>query len=718
MTTESFPIRAESLLQHREFVRALARSLVRDEHSAQDVVQETWLEALRHPPRNAAALSGWLARVVRSRAQNVARGESRRVVRERSVAREELDESDEKLHERVAMQHKVVEAVLALKEPYKTVVLLHYYEGLSPSQIAARRNTPAGSVRAQLSRAHDLLRERLDAEFGGSRAAWSVGLAALARGRTGMALAAKVAALAAFAAAVAVPVVLWVSKPARELSLSLAVLEPSAATPAAIPSAAPEPGPEAIPPARVRSAVPSAPAAPQILPNDELESQPVRQLLQLAIHVQQTLRTKLLTPAEELKKTYASLLTLPDTGLAKLLHADQFGNYESNALGMRGAGSCFSFVTRKQGWDDEPDLQYEKGDFHVAGYGPGVLDLGERRLEDLPNTASPDPAGLGPQERASWEVHWADCGLTEKGVDPSYLERARGLKLPAPKTRIGHAYLVRGITHGAHDVLAAFTPIAQDEYGWTIAWRVLHTWPVQRNRGEMPDPLWIMPDPPAFLASQSVEALVDLFGRIRTVAQAKLFEMPAELKERIASLQGGERTGVARLLTRGRYDAVIEKRGGGCYYSFASGENDYDREPDIELEQGMYRSGFYGSNTGLLLDLGAIPIDSVGASAGKEPAGLNDRGREVWQFLWALKPVDGGRQARAISGDDEATSNRLELRRGVGAEVGHTYLLRSVLAGEHDVLAVFTTAARDEHGDWIAYRVIWNRKLATEPKPR
>jgi DNA-directed RNA polymerase specialized sigma24 family protein len=39
------------LLQHEPFVRALVRALVPDEARAQDVVQETWLTALRRPPR-------------------------------------------------------------------------------------------------------------------------------------------------------------------------------------------------------------------------------------------------------------------------------------------------------------------------------------------------------------------------------------------------------------------------------------------------------------------------------------------------------------------------------------------------------------------------------------------------------------------------------------------------------------------------------------------
>ena len=41
----------ESLLEHAAFVRRLARVLVLDDARAEDVLQQTWLNALEHPPR-------------------------------------------------------------------------------------------------------------------------------------------------------------------------------------------------------------------------------------------------------------------------------------------------------------------------------------------------------------------------------------------------------------------------------------------------------------------------------------------------------------------------------------------------------------------------------------------------------------------------------------------------------------------------------------------
>ena len=237
MSADSLSIPAESLLEHREFVRRLAQSLARDEHAAQDLVQETWLEALRRPPHSTSKLRAWLASVVRTRARNKARGEARRTSSEQAAAREEADRSEHRLRERFAMQHKVVEAVLALREPYKTVVLLRYYEGLSPSAIAARRGAPSGTVRAQLTRAHELLRERLDAEFGGERAAWSAWLLALARPR-GMALGPKLALVGALCLAAAIPAALHLASPSGKTAPPLAASRPRdlvAATPAVDP---------------------------------------------------------------------------------------------------------------------------------------------------------------------------------------------------------------------------------------------------------------------------------------------------------------------------------------------------------------------------------------------------------------------------------------------------------------------------------------------------
>ena len=164
------------LLAHAPWLRSLARSLVRDEAEAEDLVQDTWSAALASPPPPASPLGPWLARVLRNRARQDARGAGRRREREeRGAAGEGLPPSEE-LVERMELQRLLVEGVLALDEPYRGTVVLRYYEGLSAAEIARRRGLPAATVRSHLARALAQLREFLDRSRGG-RGAWAPALA-------------------------------------------------------------------------------------------------------------------------------------------------------------------------------------------------------------------------------------------------------------------------------------------------------------------------------------------------------------------------------------------------------------------------------------------------------------------------------------------------------------------------------------------------------------
>ncbi len=165
-------ITTELLLAHERFVHAVARDLLRDEHAAQDVVQDTWVQALQRGPQTLVALRSWLGRIATNRARDVQRSAIRRERRERDAMAGAATESVGDTASRLALQRDVVGAVLSLGEPYKSVVLLRYYHGLEPTEIAARLGGKPATVRTQLVRAHELLRERLDRDHGG-RAAWA-----------------------------------------------------------------------------------------------------------------------------------------------------------------------------------------------------------------------------------------------------------------------------------------------------------------------------------------------------------------------------------------------------------------------------------------------------------------------------------------------------------------------------------------------------------------
>ena len=71
-----------------------------------------------------------------------------------------------------------MQAVLALDEPWREVLLLRYVQGLEPAEIARRLGIPGSTVRNRLAHGLELVRARLDRQHGGERGAWSVVLLA------------------------------------------------------------------------------------------------------------------------------------------------------------------------------------------------------------------------------------------------------------------------------------------------------------------------------------------------------------------------------------------------------------------------------------------------------------------------------------------------------------------------------------------------------------
>ena len=205
--------------EHAGFVRRLARSLVRDESRADDVVQETWLAALEEPPRSTGdGLRGWLATVARNLARKAGRGDSRRKNRETSVARREATASVADTAERQEMLRLLTDGVLSLDEPYRTTILLSFYEGLSTREIAEQEGLPEPTVRSRKQRALTKLRERFDREHDGDRSAWCVGLVSLVAGKR---LAELELATAATASGVTLAEVFWMSTKLKVVAVAV-----------------------------------------------------------------------------------------------------------------------------------------------------------------------------------------------------------------------------------------------------------------------------------------------------------------------------------------------------------------------------------------------------------------------------------------------------------------------------------------------------------------
>ncbi|NVB85383.1 MAG: sigma-70 family RNA polymerase sigma factor [Kofleriaceae bacterium] len=170
----------QALLEHATWLRRLARTLVADSAVADDLVQDTYLAALRRPP--GGAVKPWLRTVVTNFARFRWRSDAHRGAREQGAAALDDDAapSSDVLLERHQTQQLLARLVGELEEPFRTTILLRYGEGLTPKEIARRAGIPAGTVRWRLKEAHDRLRVRLDAAHRGDRRAWIAALAPLA----------------------------------------------------------------------------------------------------------------------------------------------------------------------------------------------------------------------------------------------------------------------------------------------------------------------------------------------------------------------------------------------------------------------------------------------------------------------------------------------------------------------------------------------------------
>jgi RNA polymerase sigma-70 factor (ECF subfamily) len=175
--SEPAPVSFEELYAQRRWVHALALRLVRDPGAADDVAQQTWLAAIEDPPRP-GNLRGWLAAVVRSKAWKLRRGRERRARHEEMAAVGPRERPPEEVVASAEVQRRLVNAVMELDEPYRSTVLLRFFESVPPAEIARRTGVPHDTVKTRLRRATEMLRARLDREHGGDRRAWAVALLA------------------------------------------------------------------------------------------------------------------------------------------------------------------------------------------------------------------------------------------------------------------------------------------------------------------------------------------------------------------------------------------------------------------------------------------------------------------------------------------------------------------------------------------------------------
>ncbi len=167
----------EALLRNSQWLQELARSLVGDAFTAEDLLQEALSHAKKEAKWATGHLGGWVAGIVRNLAKQHFRKESRRIAREQEAAyRRALEHSLPQetqgapdpafLAQKVEVQQILAQQVLALDLPSREVLLLRYYGDRSTKQIAAQLNLEPSAVETRLRRARTRLRAQMEKTLG------------------------------------------------------------------------------------------------------------------------------------------------------------------------------------------------------------------------------------------------------------------------------------------------------------------------------------------------------------------------------------------------------------------------------------------------------------------------------------------------------------------------------------------------------------------------
>ncbi len=127
-----------------------------------DLVQEVFLLALRqlHALRDISRFGAWLATITRNRANDYFR---KSIPDERVTEPVEENHAASRSNDHAAEQQAamILTVVRALPEPYREPLILRLVEGMTGPEIAARTGLTHGSVRVNLCRGMQLLREKL-----------------------------------------------------------------------------------------------------------------------------------------------------------------------------------------------------------------------------------------------------------------------------------------------------------------------------------------------------------------------------------------------------------------------------------------------------------------------------------------------------------------------------------------------------------------------------
>lgn len=153
---------------HEDHVYRVARSMLKDQPTAQDVTQEVLVKLWEHQDElDEDGLGAWLTCVTRNACIDKLRARQRRrktiTVDSENVDRAESPgRSPDRHTEAEDLRDHVLDALDRVDDPYRRVVALRELQGLKYKEIAETLDMPLNTVKVYLHRGRKKLRAELD----------------------------------------------------------------------------------------------------------------------------------------------------------------------------------------------------------------------------------------------------------------------------------------------------------------------------------------------------------------------------------------------------------------------------------------------------------------------------------------------------------------------------------------------------------------------------
>ena len=153
--------------RHNQRIFRTVRAIVRDEHEAEDVMQQAYTNAYTHLRdfEERATFATWMTRIAMNEAFARVRPRALRVANDMDEkAIEQIRSADPDPEQQLAaaeLQRLVETAIASLPETYRIVLMMREVEGLDTKEVAECLEVSEDVVKTRLYRAREILRDNV-----------------------------------------------------------------------------------------------------------------------------------------------------------------------------------------------------------------------------------------------------------------------------------------------------------------------------------------------------------------------------------------------------------------------------------------------------------------------------------------------------------------------------------------------------------------------------